>query len=107
MKSTGENRQLGEKPVPVPLCPPQISHGLNLYVMQRKKLRYGDICWDINVRRITAVKSGPFLHYLRATRSSPKSILNQRISQNGGSKISQVGFRWLTLVSTDGGETRV
>jgi hypothetical protein len=27
MKSTGENRQLGEKPVPVPLCPPQISHG--------------------------------------------------------------------------------
>ena len=30
MKSTGENRQLGEKPVPVPLCPPQISHGLEL-----------------------------------------------------------------------------
>jgi hypothetical protein len=29
MKSTGENRQLGEKPVPVPLCPPQISHGLD------------------------------------------------------------------------------
>jgi hypothetical protein len=28
MKSTRENRQLGEKPVPVPLCPPQISHGL-------------------------------------------------------------------------------
>jgi hypothetical protein len=28
MKLTGENRQLGEKPVPVPLCPPQISHGL-------------------------------------------------------------------------------
>jgi hypothetical protein len=28
MKSKGENRQLGEKPVPVPLCPPQISHGL-------------------------------------------------------------------------------
>jgi hypothetical protein len=27
---TGENRQLGEKPVPVPLCPPQISHGLDL-----------------------------------------------------------------------------
>jgi hypothetical protein len=27
MKSTGENRQLGEKPIPVPLCPPQISHG--------------------------------------------------------------------------------
>jgi hypothetical protein len=25
-----ENRQLGEKPVPVPLCPPQISHGLDL-----------------------------------------------------------------------------
>jgi hypothetical protein len=30
MKSTGENRQLGEKPVPVPLCPPQISHGLEV-----------------------------------------------------------------------------
>jgi hypothetical protein len=30
MKSTGENRQLGEKPVPVPLCPPQISHRLDL-----------------------------------------------------------------------------
>jgi hypothetical protein len=30
MKSTGENRQLGKKPVPVPLCPPQISHGLDL-----------------------------------------------------------------------------
>jgi hypothetical protein len=29
MKATGENRQLGEKPVPVPLCPPQISHGLD------------------------------------------------------------------------------
>jgi hypothetical protein len=28
MKLTVENRQLGEKPVPVPLCPPQISHGL-------------------------------------------------------------------------------
>jgi hypothetical protein len=30
MKLTGENRQLGEKPVPVPLYPPQISHGLDL-----------------------------------------------------------------------------
>jgi hypothetical protein len=30
MKLTGENRQLGEKPIPVPLCPPQISHGLYL-----------------------------------------------------------------------------
>jgi hypothetical protein len=30
MKLTGENRQLGEKPVPVPLCPPQISHVLDL-----------------------------------------------------------------------------
>jgi hypothetical protein len=30
MKLTGENRQLVEKPVPVPLCPPQISHGLDL-----------------------------------------------------------------------------
>jgi hypothetical protein len=28
MKLTGENRQLGEKPVPVPLCPPQNPHGL-------------------------------------------------------------------------------
>jgi hypothetical protein len=28
MKLTGENRELGEKPVPVSLCPPQISHGL-------------------------------------------------------------------------------
>jgi hypothetical protein len=28
MKLTGENRQLGEKPVAVSLCPPQISHGL-------------------------------------------------------------------------------
>jgi hypothetical protein len=28
MKLTGENRQLGDKPVPVTLCPPQISHGL-------------------------------------------------------------------------------
>jgi hypothetical protein len=26
---TGENQVLGEKPVPVPLRPPQISHGLN------------------------------------------------------------------------------
>jgi hypothetical protein len=30
MKATGENQQLGEKPVPVPLCSPQISHGLDL-----------------------------------------------------------------------------
>jgi hypothetical protein len=28
MKLTGENRQLEEKPVPVPLCPPQTPHGL-------------------------------------------------------------------------------
>ena len=28
MKLTGENRQLGEQPVPVPLCPPKISNGL-------------------------------------------------------------------------------
>jgi hypothetical protein len=28
MKSTGENRQLGEKPVPVPLCSPQTPHVL-------------------------------------------------------------------------------
>jgi hypothetical protein len=27
-KLTGVNRQLGEKPFPVPLCPPQIPHGL-------------------------------------------------------------------------------
>jgi hypothetical protein len=31
MKLTGENRQLGEKPAPVPLCPPQISHGFHLW----------------------------------------------------------------------------
>jgi hypothetical protein len=30
MKSTGENRQLGEKSVPVPLCPQQISQGRDL-----------------------------------------------------------------------------
>jgi hypothetical protein len=30
MKLTGENRQIGEKPVPVPLCPPQIPHGLGI-----------------------------------------------------------------------------
>jgi hypothetical protein len=28
MKLTGKNRSTREKPVPVPLCPPQISHGL-------------------------------------------------------------------------------
>jgi hypothetical protein len=28
MKLTGENRELGEKPVPVPLCPPQNPQGL-------------------------------------------------------------------------------
>jgi hypothetical protein len=28
MKLTGENRQLEEKPVRVPLCPPQTPHGL-------------------------------------------------------------------------------
>jgi hypothetical protein len=28
MKLTGENRQLGEKPVPVPHCPPQTPHRL-------------------------------------------------------------------------------
>ena len=28
MKLTGENRSSREKPVPVPLCPPQIPHGL-------------------------------------------------------------------------------
>jgi hypothetical protein len=28
MKLTGENRSNGGKPVPVPLCPPQIPHGL-------------------------------------------------------------------------------
>jgi hypothetical protein len=30
MKLTGENRQLGEKPVPEPLFPPQTPHGLTL-----------------------------------------------------------------------------
>jgi hypothetical protein len=28
MKLTGENRSTRRKPVPVPLCPPQIPHGL-------------------------------------------------------------------------------
>jgi hypothetical protein len=28
MKSTGETEVLEESPVPVPLCPPQIPHGL-------------------------------------------------------------------------------
>jgi hypothetical protein len=28
MELTGETRSIGEKPVPVPLGPPQISHGL-------------------------------------------------------------------------------
>jgi hypothetical protein len=28
MKLTGENRSTREKPVPVPVCPPQIRHGL-------------------------------------------------------------------------------
>jgi hypothetical protein len=28
MTLTGETKELGEKPVPVPLCPPQILHGL-------------------------------------------------------------------------------
>jgi hypothetical protein len=28
MQLTEENRQLGEKPVPVQLCPPQTPHGL-------------------------------------------------------------------------------
>jgi hypothetical protein len=31
MKLTGENGQLGEKPVPVPICPPQTPHGLTRY----------------------------------------------------------------------------
>jgi hypothetical protein len=30
MKLTGETEVLGEKPVPVPLCPPQIPHGLTM-----------------------------------------------------------------------------
>jgi hypothetical protein len=28
MKLTGETEVLGEKPVPLPFCPPQIPHGL-------------------------------------------------------------------------------
>jgi hypothetical protein len=28
MKLTGETEVLGEKPVPMPFCPPQITHGL-------------------------------------------------------------------------------
>jgi hypothetical protein len=45
MKLAGENRQLGEKPVPVPLCPPQISHGLT-----RDRTRAS----AVNGRRLTA-----------------------------------------------------
>jgi hypothetical protein len=30
MKLTGETEVLGEKTVPVPICPPQIQHGLTL-----------------------------------------------------------------------------
>jgi hypothetical protein len=30
MKLTGKTEVLGEKPVPMPLCPPQIPHGLTL-----------------------------------------------------------------------------
>jgi hypothetical protein len=30
MIRTGETEELGEKTVPVPLCPPQIPHGLSL-----------------------------------------------------------------------------
>jgi hypothetical protein len=40
MKSTGENRQLGEKPVPVPLCPPQISHGLDLCILHSSEVLF-------------------------------------------------------------------
>jgi hypothetical protein len=29
MKLTGENRRTREKPVSMPLCPPQIPHGLS------------------------------------------------------------------------------
>jgi hypothetical protein len=41
MKLTGENRQLGEKPVPMPLCPPQISHGLDLGSTRASVVREG------------------------------------------------------------------
>jgi hypothetical protein len=34
---TGKTEGLGENPAPVPLCPPQIPHGLN-----RERIRAGD-----------------------------------------------------------------
>jgi hypothetical protein len=45
MKLTRKNRQLGEKPVPVPLCPPQTPHGLT-----RDRTRAS----AVEVRRLTA-----------------------------------------------------
>jgi hypothetical protein len=51
MKLTGKSRQLGEKPVPVPVCPPQISHGLTLRGERpaTNRLSYGTaLCSDYN-----------------------------------------------------------
>jgi hypothetical protein len=51
MKLTRENRQLGEKPVPVPLCPPQILHGLTRdrtrasAVRGRRLTAWAICCW--------------------------------------------------------------
>jgi hypothetical protein len=39
MKLTGENRQLGEKPVPVLLCPPQTPHGLTRHRTRASAVR--------------------------------------------------------------------
>jgi hypothetical protein len=55
MKLTGENRQLREKPVPAPLCPPQISHGLVLGSNPglrgerpaTNRLSHGTACWCV------------------------------------------------------------
>jgi hypothetical protein len=47
MKLTGENRSTrGGKPVPVPLCPPQIPHGLD---------RDGTLASAVICRRLTAL----------------------------------------------------
>jgi hypothetical protein len=60
MKLTGENRQRGEKPVPVPLCPPQTPHGLTRDPGLRgerpatNRLSHGTamLLWDIMHRRV-------------------------------------------------------
>jgi hypothetical protein len=39
MKLTGEKRSTGGKPVSVPLCPPQISHGLTRHRTRASAVR--------------------------------------------------------------------